>query len=71
MKYVRAFEIGRSGLTCRWWTGNLCSIAEFIRHCSVEASSPCTRHGRADRFDRDYSKMFVFCGRQGHSFDRQ
>ena len=60
----RAFEIKDNQVSQTLVDGNLCSIAEFIRHCdegSIMEGEP---------FLIGLSKMFVFCGDKAF-LDRQ
>ena len=57
----RAFEIRDDQVSQTLVDGNLCSIAEFIRHC--DEGSIITLHTmEGEPFLIGLSKMFVFCG---------
>lgn len=65
----RAFEIRDDQVSQTLVDGNLCSIAEFIRHC--DEGSIITLHTmEGEPFLIGLSKMFVFCGDKAF-LDRQ
>lgn len=65
----RAFEIKDNQVSQTLVDGNLCSIAEFIRHC--DEGSIITLHTmEGEPFLIGLSKMFVFCGDKAF-LDRQ
>ena len=65
----RAFEIRDDQVSQTLVDGNLCSIAEFIRHCDEGSIIPL--HPReGEPFLIGLSKMFVFCGDKAF-LDRQ
>ena len=57
----RAFEIKDDQVSQTLVDGNLCSIAEFIRHCS-EGSIITLHTMEGEPLLIGLSKMFVFCG---------
>ena len=60
----RAFEIRDDQVSQMLVDGNLCSIAEFIRHC--DEGSIITLHTmEGEPFLIGHTKMFVFCGDKG------
>ena len=65
----RAFEIRDDQVSQTLVDGNLCSIAEFIRHCS-EGSIITLHTMEGEPFLIGLSKMFVFCGDKAF-LDRQ
>ena len=65
----RAFEIKDDQVSQTLVDGNLCSIAEFIRHCS-EGSIITLHTMEGEPFLIGLSKMFVFCGDKAF-LDRQ
>ena len=65
----RAFEIKDNQVSQTLVDGNLCSIAEFIRHCS-EGSIITLHTMEGEPFLIGLSKMFVFCGDKAF-LDRQ
>lgn len=65
----RAFEIRDDQVSQTLVDGNLCSIAEFIRHC--DEGSIITLHTmEGEPFLIGLSKMIVFCGDKAF-LDRQ
>ena len=69
MSPARAFEIRDDQVSQMLVDGNLCSIAEFIRHC--DEGSIITLHTmEGEPFLIGLSKMFVFCGDKAF-LDRQ